>query len=203
VTCIVNGCTQVAEARRLCMRHYHAARDAGTLDSYPRCYWGRGTRPCSVEGCTKSVAGGGRGWCPMHYRRWSVAQRQRLGSFLCSECPRVFANSRALREHRGKMHDIRQSRSEVGRRYYRTHKEVYRRNGLERRARETGASGHCTKEQLAARLHVFGARCWMCGAPWEHWDHVIPLARGGTNWPANLRPACASCNQRKNASSVL
>jgi hypothetical protein len=30
-------------------------------------------------------------------------------------------------------------------------------------------------------------------------DHVKPLARGGSNWPANLRPACKSCNSRKGA----
>jgi 5-methylcytosine-specific restriction endonuclease McrA len=30
---------------------------------------------------------------------------------------------------------------------------------------------------------------------------VIPLSVGGTNWPANLRPACRSCNSAKGASS--
>ncbi len=26
---------------------------------------------------------------------------------------------------------------------------------------------------------------------------MIPLSRGGTNWPANLRPACDRCNRKK------
>jgi len=68
---------------------------------------------------------------------------------------------------------------------------------ITRRARDRGASGRFTLEQLAARLAYYGARCYLCGAPWEHWDHVIPLARGGSNWPSNLRPACATCNVRK------
>jgi 5-methylcytosine-specific restriction endonuclease McrA len=68
---------------------------------------------------------------------------------------------------------------------------------INRRAVELAAPGRTTTEQLAARLTFYGERCWMCGAPWEDWDHVIPLSRGGSNWPANLRPACAPCNGRK------
>jgi 5-methylcytosine-specific restriction endonuclease McrA len=64
-------------------------------------------------------------------------------------------------------------------------------------ARRKEAPGHCTPEQLAARIAFFGGKCWMCGAPWEHIDHVKPLAKGGSNWPANLRPACSTCNLRK------
>lgn len=66
-----------------------------------------------------------------------------------------------------------------------------------RRARIAGAAGHATAEQIAARVAYYGGRCWMCRAPWEHIDHVKPVARGGSNWPANLRPACASCNSAK------
>jgi 5-methylcytosine-specific restriction endonuclease McrA len=50
--------------------------------------------------------------------------------------------------------------------------------------------------------------CYLCGTPLQqgakpgepghvHLDHVIPVARGGLHCAANLRPACASCNQRK------
>ena len=68
---------------------------------------------------------------------------------------------------------------------------------MNRNARKRQAAGHVTPEQLAARLAYYGARCYLCGTPWAHWDHVIPLARGGSNWPANLRPACVTCNVRK------
>jgi 5-methylcytosine-specific restriction endonuclease McrA len=55
-----------------------------------------------------------------------------------------------------------------------------------------------TVQQLESRLSVWGHRCWMCGKPGEHVDHVIAIARGGPHVLANLRPACARCNRRKN-----
>ncbi|MGP0054591.1 MAG: HNH endonuclease [Steroidobacteraceae bacterium] len=30
-----------------------------------------------------------------------------------------------------------------------------------------------------------------------HVDHVVPLARGGTNWPANLALLAPVCNRKK------
>jgi len=66
-----------------------------------------------------------------------------------------------------------------------------------RRARERQAPGYSTPDQVLARIAYFGSRCWMCGAPWEAVDHVKPLAAGGSDWPANLRPICKSCNSRK------
>ena len=67
-------------------------------------------------------------------------------------------------------------------------------------AKRRGAPGKASRTQLLARIDYYGGCCYLCReAPWEHVDHVIPLARGGTNWPANLRPACASCNLSKGA----
>lgn len=68
-----------------------------------------------------------------------------------------------------------------------------------RRARKLGAGGAATPEQVADRVAYYGGRCWICRAPWQHMDHVKPIAAGGSNWPANLRPACSPCNRRKNS----
>ncbi|WP_410633374.1 HNH endonuclease [Amycolatopsis sp. cmx-4-83] len=38
----------------------------------------------------------------------------------------------------------------------------------------------------------------MCSAPAEHSDHVKPIKLGGWHMLANIRPACARCNRRKN-----
>lgn len=69
-----------------------------------------------------------------------------------------------------------------------------------RYARLKSAPGHATAQQIAARWAYYGDRCWMCRAPATDTDHVKPLAVGGSNWPANLRPACRSCNRSKSAS---
>ncbi len=68
-----------------------------------------------------------------------------------------------------------------------------------RKARELAAPGEATAAQIRARLDFYGGLCWVCGAEATTIDHVIPLAKGGSNWPANLRPACRSCNARKGA----
>ena len=84
-----------------------------------------------------------------------------------------------------------------GRVYQKAHPEVYRASWYRRRARKRNAVGTASHAQIQARIDYYGGRCWMCGKPYEVVDHVIPLCRGGTNWPANLRPACRNCNQKK------
>lgn len=71
-----------------------------------------------------------------------------------------------------------------------------------RRARKLAAPGFATAEQLAARIAFYGHRCAYCGGPYDHLDHVIPLSRGGSNWPANIRPSCEHCNLSKGAKLI-
>lgn len=66
-----------------------------------------------------------------------------------------------------------------------------------RKALELAALGEVDAVRLQARIDYYGGRCWMCRAPWTCIDHVKPLSRGGSLWPANLRPACTSCNASK------
>ncbi len=66
------------------------------------------------------------------------------------------------------------------------------------RALKVNARGTCTGEQAAGRVALYGGLCAYCGIrPYEHLDHVIALSKGGTNWPANIRPACRWCNTSK------
>lgn len=67
-----------------------------------------------------------------------------------------------------------------------------------RQRRLAEAPGEATPTQVAARVEFYGGRCWICREqPSDCLDHVKPIAKGGSKWPANLRPACRSCNSKK------
>lgn len=56
-----------------------------------------------------------------------------------------------------------------------------------------------TRQWRAARARVIAREplCRQCGAVAEHVDHITPVARGGTDHPANLQALCAACNLAK------
>jgi len=75
----------------------------------------------------------------------------------------------------------------------------------QQQARRAGAIGaplnDLSEDQWAWLLDAYGHRCAYCGAPGVALspDHVVPLARGGSNTLSNVVPACRECNSRKQA----
>lgn len=45
--------------------------------------------------------------------------------------------------------------------------------------------------------------CCYCGGPGGTLDHIVPVARGGTNLWLNLTSACQACNQKKADQTLL
>ena len=75
-----------------------------------------------------------------------------------------------------------------------------------RRARCRQAEGFHTAEDISRIYIAQGGKCVYCGSALVrrrkgkmHIDHVIPLAKGGTNWPSNLQLLCPACNLSKGA----
>lgn len=70
-----------------------------------------------------------------------------------------------------------------------------------RRARKRQATGVHTAAQWFARVEFWGWRCRYCRVELDAFsltkDHMIPLSKGGSEWPSNLVPACQQCNQHK------
>lgn len=70
----------------------------------------------------------------------------------------------------------------------------------QRRAREFGAEGFHTVEDIRKIHSLQKGRCAVCKAKVAkkfHVDHIQPLAKGGSNWPANLQILCGPCNLSK------
>lgn len=85
--------------------------------------------------------------------------------------------------------------------YAESHPEYGRSKHHRRRAQRFGVSGDFTARSVIEKFAFFGWRCYLCGmAGTIHTlevDHRKPMSRGGTNWIANIAPACSGCNQKK------
>lgn len=105
--------------------------------------------------------------------------------------------------HRNRWADpeYRQKRKEYARKWRAENWLAVRARSHHRRVVERTAAGTYTPEQFLARCEFYGWRCYLCGVNLGRAtvtvEHRIPLSRGGANWPANLAPACKSCNSRK------
>lgn len=58
-----------------------------------------------------------------------------------------------------------------------------------------------TKEERLEIYNKYNGHCAYCGCELNleemTVDHILPLYRGGTNYPTNLNPSCRSCNKYK------
>lgn len=97
----------------------------------------------------------------------------------------------------------------IARRWKQNHPDRNAFNSRQYEYRRYGAPGKTTQMQLKARIDFYGRCCYLCGCDWDALpkdqktiDHVIPLISGGTNWPANQRPACRTCNSAKKDKSL-
>lgn len=87
---------------------------------------------------------------------------------------------------------------ESNKRYLRDNPEFSRVAASRRRSLLAGANGSFSVDQWTSRLEYYESKCMYCGSSESiEIEHRIPLSRGGTNLPANLVPACKSCNCKK------
>jgi hypothetical protein len=82
--------------------------------------------------------------------------------------------------------------------------DMYRAIRIRRLARKANAEGTWTKEDWQLILDKYNNSCIDCGITQEEYGvrrldvgHLIPLSRGGSNWPHNLAPQCRSCNSKQ------
>lgn len=85
--------------------------------------------------------------------------------------------------------------------------EYRKRKNSRRRSRKNNSSGTHTAEQLRELLKKQKYRCANCFTAFKktgyHVDHIIALAKGGTNWITNIQLLCPPCNIRKSDKDPL
>ncbi len=145
-------------------------------------------------------------------RECGETQRYIVGG-RCVACIKIrkIAYSRANRAHltvlAKRRRDANPEPSKAAcRRWQRKHPEARRANDQISRARRKGAFGHFTSEDIDNIFRLQKGKCAYCRKPLGkkyHIDHIIPLARRGTNWPRNLQLTHQKCNNQKHAKDPL
>jgi 5-methylcytosine-specific restriction endonuclease McrA len=87
-------------------------------------------------------------------------------------------------------------------------REAGREYASARRARVAdNGSFRVTPSDYANMLRRANGACTYCSTPLTaktlHWDHIIPISRGGSHSVGNLAPSCAPCNQSKSSKLLI
>ena len=73
-----------------------------------------------------------------------------------------------------------------------------------RRSRKTGAGGSYTQAEVNTLVVLCNWVCGYCGErSYQHLDHVVPVASGGSSSIDNMLPTCSGCNLSKGKKEVL
>lgn len=211
--CPVPNCGRPVRYRQLCGAHLARFYRHGDVrahiplkgtDTDPNAFWCSKCHTHKPKSCFYSEPRARRGISGVciecakkvkETRRDAIRERDRL-RFANSEARRASKREAVRREDPAARNARQQAWRHANKE--RTRRQIAAQNAA-RRALTLNAAGRVTQSQIKARWDYYGNKCWMCGAPATDTDHVKPLARGGCNWPANLRPACRRCNRSKSA----
>lgn len=98
----------------------------------------------------------------------------------------------------------RERRNAIAAKHQRANRARYAVHDATRRARKRGDGTTHTLAEWQEVVALHGGCCAYCGATAVLVrDHIIPLARGGSNAIDNIAPACRSCNARKAAMPLV
>lgn len=122
-----------------------------------------------------------RQWYKQHY--YNTLEKQRERGRLKARSEKGIATRRAS-----------------DRRRYKTNPRTRARQ-LAKAHRRRVAKGAFSKEQWFAKCEYWGWRCYFCCVSLTVYtatvDHRIPISKGGSNWIANIAPACGFCNKSR------
>lgn len=133
-------------------------------------------------------------------RRELLAQPTRT----CSTCRKELPNTEAHFNMRQSGSMCKPCRLAAGRQWSRSNPEHVRAKQSQRRAKKVQAGGTHTPADVRQQLQAQKGLCYWCrtrlqttGENKYHVDHLIALAKGGSNGPENIVCACPDCNLHK------
>jgi 5-methylcytosine-specific restriction endonuclease McrA len=130
---------------------------------------------------------------PDYHRRWYSENREQ-------ERQRTKLIMRRLRKERPELERAARAR------YRKRNADAIRlregANTHQRRAQKASTArsilgGYSRAYMVTVIADVLSDPCAYCGGESATLDHIVPLSRGGLHIPANLAPACHSCNSSK------
>ena len=144
-------------------------------------------------------------------RRYQEAYPERLLAARKANKEKIAARSKAYKQAnpdkiRADTRKWHAAHPEVVKNWRKANPEAYRAQVQTRHARMANAEGRHTAEELKAMFQRQRGRCAYCSKSIRdgyHVDHIVPLARGGSNWITNISLACARCNLTKSAADPI
>jgi len=123
----------------------------------------------------------------------------------CKTCKREYIREwkSAHREEiakRGSMYyaTCREERLEYQRKWRKANFDQKHSQEHRRRTRKRNAEGSFNAADIERQRKAQKSKCYYCGQKAKLTvEHLVPLARGGTNWPDNIVLACGPCNFSK------
>jgi len=150
---------------------------------------------CSVERVKQWWAAQGPGAKKENWREWARDNADHRNAYKRARKAKPNPETRSAWKDQN-----REKLRASGRRHYRENKEYHLAKGRNRKARQKGAAGSHSREDVARILAKQSGKCAYCKVGLRgkyHVDHVMPLALGGSNFPQNLQVLCQPCNLAK------
>lgn len=201
-TCTVDGCEDPHLAKGFCAKHYQRWTKYGTTDdpvyltaeqrvehqraANRRHYQAHGDE---VRAAKREHYAANREAAAARNRRWREANPEK-----CRDLQKAWRDANPERVAELYREWVAANPDKI--------RDIWAAKDARRRSliRDTG-DGPVRYELILAE---HGMTCHLCGEPIEsrddlHFDHVIPLARGGRHVAENIRPSHSWCNLRKGA----
>ena len=200
-TCSIEGCEQKCYGRGLCVKHYKADHYRRTIER----------RKVLAAAWIEANPGRKQAMDADYYKRNSEVIKARSAAYRVAHPEESRASVVAWglanpeRKRAGDMAWRVANMDKITPRraaYHQANKEKSQQGAARRKARKLG--NECERVSYVAILAKWGMVCHICGGEIAdrtdlHFDHVIPLARGGAHAERNIRPSHAFCNLSKGA----